>query len=115
MQLGLVVRDVLISLAQPAMPRGGTESPEMPPRSRGGDPGCCDLSSFFLLLHRWIEVLIPKFSISASYDLETILPKMGIQHAFDKNAHFSGITKKDFLWVSKVSWSMKYCPDWKGL
>uniref|UniRef100_A0A8C4MT47 Serpin domain-containing protein n=1 Tax=Equus asinus TaxID=9793 RepID=A0A8C4MT47_EQUAS len=56
------------------------------------------------LQKRWIEVLIPKFSISASYDLETILPKMGIQHAFDKNADFSGITKKDFLWVSKVSW-----------
>lgn len=64
-------------------------------------------TSSFPLLHRWIEVFIPKISISTSYDLETILPKMGIQDAFDQNADFSGITKKGFLQVSKVSWSMR--------
>ncbi|KAM5242689.1 serpin A9 [Hipposideros larvatus] len=52
---------------------------------------------------RWIEVFIPKISISTSYDLETILPKMGIRDAFDKNADFSGITKKGFLQVSKAA------------
>ncbi|XP_032693256.1 serpin A9 [Lontra canadensis] len=56
-----------------------------------------------LLQKRWIEVFIPKFSISASYDLETILPKMGIWDAFDKNADFSGITKRDFLQLSKAA------------
>lgn len=63
----------------------------------------CDLIVSFSLLHRWIEVFIPKFSISASYNLETILPKMGIQNAFDENADFSGITKRDSLQLSKVS------------
>ncbi|XP_066132485.1 serpin A9 isoform X1 [Saccopteryx bilineata] len=55
------------------------------------------------LQKRWIEVFIPKFSMSTSYDLETVLPKMGIRNAFDKNADFSGITKRDFLQVSKVT------------
>ncbi|XP_008562269.1 PREDICTED: serpin A9-like [Galeopterus variegatus] len=55
------------------------------------------------LQKRWIEVFIPKFSISASYDLETILPKLGIRNAFDQNADFSGITKRDFLQVSKAT------------
>ncbi|XP_069321369.1 serpin A9 isoform X2 [Eulemur rufifrons] len=55
------------------------------------------------LQKRWIEVFIPKFSISASYDLETILPKMGIRNAFDKSADFSGIAKRDSLQVSKAT------------
>ncbi|XP_054422933.1 serpin A9 [Pteronotus mesoamericanus] len=55
------------------------------------------------LQKRWLEVFIPKFSISTSYDLETILPKMGIRDAFDKNADFSGITKRGFLKVSKAT------------
>ena len=67
------------------------------------------MTSLFPFLHlcRWIEVFIPKFSISASYDLETILPKMGIWDAFNNNADFSGITKTDFLQLSKVSWSTR--------
>ncbi|XP_020141208.2 serpin A9 [Microcebus murinus] len=56
-----------------------------------------------LLQKRWIEVSIPKFSISASYDLETILPKMGFCNAFDKSADFSGIAKRDSLQVSKAT------------
>uniref|UniRef100_A0A8C3YK57 Serpin family A member 9 n=1 Tax=Catagonus wagneri TaxID=51154 RepID=A0A8C3YK57_9CETA len=52
---------------------------------------------------RWVEVFIPKISISASYDLETVLPKMGIRDAFDKKADFSGITERDFLQVSKAT------------
>ncbi|KAM7159614.1 serpin A9 [Molossus nigricans] len=55
------------------------------------------------LQKRWLEVFIPKFSTSTSYALETILPKMGIRDAFDRNADFSGITKKDFLQVSKAA------------
>ncbi|XP_051006838.1 serpin A9 [Acomys russatus] len=55
------------------------------------------------LQKRWIKVFIPKFSISASYNLETILPQMGIRDAFTANADFSGITKTHFLQVSKVA------------
>uniref|UniRef100_A0A8C6IG36 Serine (or cysteine) peptidase inhibitor, clade A (alpha-1 antiproteinase, antitrypsin), member 9 n=1 Tax=Mus spicilegus TaxID=10103 RepID=A0A8C6IG36_MUSSI len=55
------------------------------------------------LQKRWIKVFIPKFSISASYNLETILPKMGIRDAFNSNADFSGITKTHFLQVSKAA------------
>ncbi|XP_023575464.1 serpin A9 isoform X2 [Octodon degus] len=55
------------------------------------------------LRKRQIEVFLPKFSISASYDLETILPKMGIRDAFNKNADFAGITKTGFLQVSKAT------------
>ncbi|XP_008835789.1 serpin A9 [Nannospalax galili] len=55
------------------------------------------------LQKRWIKVFVPKFSISASYDLEAILPKMGIRDAFDKNADFSGITKRHILQVSKAA------------
>ncbi|XP_073923019.1 serpin A9 [Castor canadensis] len=55
------------------------------------------------LQKRRIEVLIPRFSMSASYNLETILPKMGIHDAFDRNADFSGITKSDSLQVSKAA------------
>ncbi|XP_045679555.1 serpin A9 [Phyllostomus hastatus] len=55
------------------------------------------------LQKRWLEVFIPKFSISTSYDLENILPKMGIRDAFGKDADFSGITKKDSLRVSKAT------------
>ncbi|XP_058423891.1 serpin A9-like [Diceros bicornis minor] len=55
------------------------------------------------LQKRWIEVFIPKFSISASYDLETILPNMGIRDAFDNNADFSGITRRHSLQLSKAT------------
>ncbi|XP_055448734.1 serpin A9 [Psammomys obesus] len=55
------------------------------------------------LQKRWIKVFIPKFSISASYNLENILPKMGIRDAFNANADFSGITKTHFLQVSKAA------------
>ncbi|XP_006839685.1 PREDICTED: serpin A9 [Chrysochloris asiatica] len=56
-----------------------------------------------LLQKRLVEIFMPKFSISASYDLGTILPKMGIKDAFNNNADFSGITKKHSLWVSKAT------------
>ncbi|KAM5273671.1 serpin A9-like [Ctenodactylus gundi] len=56
-----------------------------------------------LLQKRWMDVFIPKFSISASYDLETILPDMGIRDAFNKNADFSGMTKAGLLQVSKAT------------
>ncbi|XP_006879259.1 PREDICTED: serpin A9 [Elephantulus edwardii] len=56
-----------------------------------------------LLQKRLVEVFLPKFSISASYDLGTILPKMGIKDAFDSKADFSGITKKHSLMISKAA------------
>ena len=53
--------------------------------------------------HRWVDLFVPKFSISATYDLGDILLKMGIQDAFADNADFSGLTKDNGLKVSNVS------------
>uniref|UniRef100_A0A2K5F468 Serpin family A member 9 n=1 Tax=Aotus nancymaae TaxID=37293 RepID=A0A2K5F468_AOTNA len=55
------------------------------------------------LQKRWIEVFIPKFSISASYNLETILPKMGIQNAFDENGDSLQVSKATHKAVLDVS------------
>lgn len=54
--------------------------------------------------HRWINLFVPKFSISATYDLGAILLKMGIQDAFADNANFLGLTEDNGLKLSKVSW-----------
>ncbi|KAM6202681.1 serpin A9 [Rhynchocyon petersi] len=54
-----------------------------------------------LVQKRFVELFMPRFSISASYDLGTILPKMGIKDAFNHKADFSGITKKHSLMISK--------------
>ncbi|XP_027712416.1 thyroxine-binding globulin-like [Vombatus ursinus] len=61
-------------------------------------------------LRRWNDLLqkglvnlyVPKFSISASYNLETILPGMGIQDAFTNQADFSGISEHCRLKISNV-------------
>lgn len=98
------------------MPGGRAESPKMPLGGRDKNTVDCDFIFPLFLLCRWIEVFIPKFSISASYDLETILPKMGIHNAFDKNADFSGITKRHSLHVSKVSgWRSLGWNSWEEL
>ena len=106
-QHGLVVWDVL-------MPQAATSA------WRKGRVSCSPLrmATTGLLFHRWLEEFFPKISISASYDLETILPKMGIQDAFDKSADSSGMAKRDSLQVSKVSWSVSILHEsmsWKGL
>ncbi|KAM9064079.1 thyroxine-binding globulin-like [Sarcophilus harrisii] len=61
-------------------------------------------------LRRWnhllqkglVNLYIPKFFISASYNLDTILPGMGIQDAFTNQADFSGISEHFKLKISNV-------------
>lgn len=45
---------------------------------------------------------LPKFSISGSYNLDQILPKLGITDLFFQQVDLSGITDQLNLWVSKV-------------
>lgn len=56
-----------------------------------------------LLKKGWIDVFVPKFSISATYDLGDILLKMGIQDAFADNAKFPEVTEDNSLKLSKAA------------
>ncbi|KAM8948855.1 kallistatin [Lycaon pictus] len=51
--------------------------------------------------YRKLELHFPKFSISGSYQLDEILPKMGFVDLFSKQVDLSGITKEKKLQVSK--------------
>jgi hypothetical protein len=53
--------------------------------------------------YRSVEIHFPRFSISGSYALDQILPKLGFQDLFSQQANFSGITTQRKLQVSKVS------------
>lgn len=46
---------------------------------------------------------MPKLSISGTYDMKTILSKMGITKVFGNDADLSGITTDKPLKVSQVS------------
>ncbi|EDL88012.1 serine (or cysteine) peptidase inhibitor, clade A (alpha-1 antipeptidase, antitrypsin), member 7, isoform CRA_b [Rattus norvegicus] len=48
----------------------------------------------------WVELFVPKFSISATYDLGSTLQKMGMRDAFAESADFPGITKDNGLKLS---------------
>ncbi|XP_038607856.1 kallistatin-like [Tachyglossus aculeatus] len=50
---------------------------------------------------RKLELYFPKFSISGQYELEKILPHLGLQDLFTEEADFSGITEQSRLRVSK--------------
>ncbi|XP_068609751.1 alpha-1-antitrypsin homolog [Brachionichthys hirsutus] len=50
-----------------------------------------------------VDLFLPKFHISAKSPLEVSLKEMGIVHAFDNFANFSGISEEVKLKVSKVS------------
>ncbi|XP_061468027.1 alpha-1-antitrypsin-like [Rhineura floridana] len=49
-----------------------------------------------------IHLYLPKFSISASYDVKDLLQKLGVVDAFSDNADLSGITGERDLKVSKA-------------
>ncbi|XP_062974061.1 alpha-1-antitrypsin-like isoform X2 [Elgaria multicarinata webbii] len=61
-------------------------------------------------LHAWkrsfrqenIALSIPKFSISASYDVKALLQRMGVTAVFNDTADLSGITEEHSLKVSKA-------------
>ncbi|XP_048191290.1 thyroxine-binding globulin [Perognathus longimembris pacificus] len=56
-----------------------------------------------LLKKGWVDLFVPKFSISATYDLGTTLLKMGIKDAFDVRADFPGLTEDSALKLSYVA------------
>lgn len=53
-----------------------------------------------LLQKGWVELFVPKFSISATYDLGSTLQKMGMRDAFAESADFPGITEDNGLKLS---------------
>ncbi|XP_054827359.1 alpha-1-antitrypsin-like [Eublepharis macularius] len=54
------------------------------------------------LKHKKIELRIPKFSISGSYDVKALLQREGVNDVFNDNADLSGITGQRNLKVSKA-------------
>ncbi|XP_003414868.3 thyroxine-binding globulin [Loxodonta africana] len=56
-----------------------------------------------LLQKGWVDLFVPKFSISATYDLGAILLKMGIQDAFADHADFSGLAEGNGLKLSNAA------------
>ncbi|XP_008060810.1 thyroxine-binding globulin [Carlito syrichta] len=56
-----------------------------------------------LLKKGWVDLFVPKFSISATYDLGVTLLKMGIQDAYAENADFSGFTEDSGLKLSNAA------------
>lgn len=61
---------------------------------------------FSIHLHRSANLLLPKLSISGTYDLETVLGKLGITRVFSNGAELSGISEEVPLKLSKVSLSL---------
>ncbi|XP_034341988.2 thyroxine-binding globulin [Arvicanthis niloticus] len=53
-----------------------------------------------LLQKGWVELFVPKFSISATYDLGITLQNMGVRDAFAESADFPGITEDNGLKLS---------------
>ncbi|KAF6132822.1 serpin family A member 4 [Phyllostomus discolor] len=51
--------------------------------------------------YKKLELHLPKFSISGSYDLDEILPQLGIRDLFSRAANLSGITTQQNMLVSK--------------
>ena len=52
---------------------------------------------------RSASLRLPKLSISGTYDLKSVLSKMGITKVFSAEADLSGITEEGPLMLSKVS------------
>ncbi|KAM9070431.1 alpha-1-antiproteinase 2-like [Sarcophilus harrisii] len=51
---------------------------------------------------RKVNIYLPRISISTTYDLEEVLPKIGLRDVFTNDADFSGISTQFKLQVSKV-------------
>ncbi|KAL7888640.1 hypothetical protein AOLI_G00036140 [Acnodon oligacanthus] len=52
------------------------------------------------LCRRYVELFMPKFSISSSFSLTDTLTEMGIVNAFSNSADFSGISEETNLKAS---------------
>lgn len=67
-----------------------------------GRPGRSPRASF-RPYSRKLWLYLPKFSITGSYSLEELLPRLGIRDLFSRQANLSGISTRENLMVSKVS------------
>lgn len=57
----------------------------------------------FSLINRRLNLQLPKFSVSGSYDVKNLFEQMGITEVFSGNADLSGISGNHNLQVSQVS------------
>lgn len=57
---------------------------------------------FFFHYDRVVNLYFPKFTVSATYDLETVMRTLGITQIFSNNADLSKVTKDAPVKVSKV-------------
>jgi len=55
-----------------------------------------------MMMKEEVTISLPKFTLTESYSLESILQSMGMKQAFSDDADFSGITGKPDLKISKV-------------
>lgn len=63
------------------------------------DPG----SNTLKLYYRTVQLSLPKFSISASYQLDQILPHLGFTEVFSPQSNFSGISEQQNMMMTQVS------------
>ncbi|KAM6202185.1 serpin A11 [Rhynchocyon petersi] len=56
-----------------------------------------------LLLPSLLDLHLPRFSMSGTYNLEEVLTRMGLTHIFNSEADFSGITGQLNKTISRVS------------
>ena len=61
--------------------------------------------SCFSFPRRIDNLYLPKFSISSSYNLEDVLPQLGVREVFTNEADLSRVTGHKNLAVSQVSGS----------
>ena len=54
------------------------------------------------LAKRKVEVFLPRFKLSSEFSLRDVLASMGMTHAFDSRADFSGISTQEKLAISAV-------------
>ncbi|MGO9600723.1 MAG: serpin family protein [Isosphaeraceae bacterium] len=55
-----------------------------------------------VLARRKVEVFLPRFKLSSQFSLPEVLAAMGMTHAFDSRADFSGISTQEKLFISDV-------------
>jgi serpin B len=54
------------------------------------------------LARRKVDVFLPRFKLSSEFSLREVLAAMGMTHAFDNQADFSGISTQEKLSISAV-------------
>lgn len=93
------------SLSRENSSRGGGSIKSVLPQREGAEDfsasSCCLRMVF--TLSRQLNLYLPKFSIEGTYQLEKILPKLGIKDIFTIHADLSGITGYPNIKLSEVS------------